>query len=232
MFLRHDLLCNPNIKDKSLEIYYIPSSGEIGSVRCIQILSLPFVQGTFDWVNVRGSPNPTFGELFPKYVSTDQPFLERPEEATIIFQISLVGISCRSMVIHRKTLLKLLPPREHWLDKTHTTDWDEWRSNVAVFDTIRDFRLVTCGQNGQRCIILRRFENPRTTFGVVDFNPYRIRKAQKTRAPVLQEAGVLPYLAAGLPDKFKVMYHTFYASDTGLLGLKVRDVTLYVLSLH
>lgn len=136
------------------------------------------------------------------------------------------------MAIHRKTLLKLLPPREHWLDKTHTADWDEWHSNVAVFDTIRDLRLVTSGQNGQRCNIVRRFEDPRPTFGVLDFNPYRIRKAQKAGAPVLQKAGVLPYLAAGLPDKFKVMYHTFYASDTGLLGLKVRDVTLSVLSFH
>ncbi len=175
-----------------------------------------------DWIDARSSPNPTSGGLFPKYVSPNQPFLERPEEATMTFQVSSNQAPLATMIVHRKSLLKLLPQREHWSSRTHTIRWDDWCSEVVLFDTSWNLKFVTSGQHGQRCVIFRSSsEATKSPFDILDFNKHRNRRAQAAGA-VVNKAGSLLFVATKLPENF--VHNTVYASDTGLLGLNVRDI--------
>lgn len=85
---------------------------------------------------------------------------------------------------------------------------------------------MVSGQNGQRCIVLQPSEEQGTAFGILDFNLYRIRRAQtiSSSPAILHDEDSLLYSAASLPGEF--VYNTAHAFHAGLLGVDVR-VSLY-----
>lgn len=220
----------------SLDIYHIPSSCRPGHVRCIQVLLLQkdLVQGGVNRISIGGSPNPTFKGLFPKYVPATQPFLERPEEAIMIFQFFSDGDTEASVVVHRKYLLNLLPSREHW-SGTYFVHWDEWSSGVVLFKSPQNLRFVPTGQYGQRCIADLPLEGEDLSFHLFDFNPYRVRRAQGidphgSHTPLLHKTGTLPYTVTTLPQE--CVYNVLFMSHAGLLGIEVRGGCSVQLSFH
>lgn len=223
----------------ALDIFYIPPSSDGGLVRRARVL-LPadIFPGEYNWVLVKGSPDPTPpGGLFPKYVPPTHPFIERPEEATLLFQFFSDESRSLSMIVHRRSLLKLLPPREHFSDTDADTElqpihWDKWSSDVALFDTTSNRTFITGGKHGQKSLLYQPPRTANTPYSILDFNPYRARQARATdpRTPVLHEAGSLPYAVTKLPEEHR--YDVVYMSGSGLLGVNVgKSLYLSVVSL-
>lgn len=174
----------------------------------------------------KSSPIPTFRGLTPKHVSPSRPFLDRPEEATILFQFSSRGSRSLSLVVHRKFLLGNLSPKENWLDgEVEHTLWEEWGTGAALFDTTSKGRFTAGGTQGQRCLFSHRKTSSGPPYSVLDFNSYRVRQAPNSRTPTLHIAGSLPYTVTELPESWAP--RLFYMSGTALLGVNVRKATLY-----
>ena len=181
-FLRHDLLLNPNIIRKSLDVYYIPSSSSpsskpTASVRLIHSFFLPALKigQRFTHVSCRSDPNPTSGGTFPKHSRCNRPFANDPDCAIIIFTFetrSFTGVGSRDfvMITHRKSLLKLLPPfvlpavstktftrqNENVFFRSHSmtvTSWNSWGPPNTRWFNADDFpTMFITTTSGQRCV--------------------------------------------------------------------------------
>ncbi|KXN88388.1 hypothetical protein AN958_07370 [Leucoagaricus sp. SymC.cos] len=230
-FIRHDILCLAMPDTVTLAIYYVPSS-KTSSVRLIQsfTISETFFPSGCTWIEARGCPSPTGDGLFPTHVPTSQPFLENPEEAIIVFDFHWRDTkSPTSMIVHRRSLLGLLPPQNDWLAcDTRVVPWSEWGpQHTRWLDSSGNDECFTTISNGQRYVHFLSKNSP-TTYTVVDFNRYRVHKAlEEPRSPVnepdeedLQDRGKLPCI--GTRSTEKVSYNMVFASDTGLVGLDVR----------
>lgn len=110
VFIRHDIMCLTHSHPPSLEAAHIPDS-ETGPARHIQTFLIPpeFLPEGCSWAESAGYPNPTGDNLFPKYLSPSQPFLEKSEEAVVVFQFGTdLSWSLVDMLVHRRSLLQLL----------------------------------------------------------------------------------------------------------------------------
>lgn len=230
-FLRHDILCYPTPEDTSLDVYYIPSSHDGGPVRRIQALSLaqdvdPFTE--YSWINIRNTGTPLFGDFLPGYVSHNLPFIEPPRKKLIILEIcsTLEAMSSLFLVVHRKSLLKRLPPEECWSSgpEPDPIDFEEWGSEITLLLNLpwsSEFNIIiSCGQR------LINYHTPRgkeDSTAVMDFNPYYIRKAQATTsyASVHHKPGSLPYTVATLPEW--ITNGALELVGTGIVSATVRE---------
>jgi hypothetical protein len=176
-FLREDLLLNPNVVRKSLDVYHIPSSSaspSITSVRLIHSFLLPTITRGYRITNVycRSDPNPTAIASFPKYARSNRPFSNDPSCAIIIFTLRIqpfMGAEHRDfvMITHRKALLDILPSlsyhpvnppsistrRSEQHPFSSMTPWKSWGPpNTRWFnaDDITTTFITTTA--GQRCV--------------------------------------------------------------------------------
>jgi hypothetical protein len=167
--LNHNLIV-PDREDRSLGIFYIPSSSG-SSVKLIQRLRLPPYNLSRD-VSIRcqSLPNPTGDGRFPEYVSSSVPFMDRPDTALICF--GLPGLA--SMVVHNHSIMKLLPPPEDWaaIMEPQILDWDYWGPPATA---MKSGWVVTYGPRsvhlsfpGMMCY---------------DFNMYRVCRSANVKQP-------------------------------------------------
>ncbi|KAJ3553185.1 hypothetical protein NP233_g12705 [Leucocoprinus birnbaumii] len=134
-FLRDDVLCLTMPITLSLEIYHVPETGSIRHIHSFS-LSKEFFPFSCTWIESRGNPNPTRGGVFPRHVPASVPFLDKPEEALVVFDF-YSGVShaqpSTSMVTHRRSLLRLLPPSDQWLTiNPIRMDWDQWGPKILA----------------------------------------------------------------------------------------------------
>lgn len=233
VFLRHDILCQANLGDMSLNMYYIHPSSGAGAVSLIRSLSLPddLFPSECVWIEAKGSPNPTSNGAFPKYVSPNRPFLERPEEAVKVFNFHADDpASPVTMVVHRKSLLNLLLPEEQW-SKTQilTVPWAQWGPKLTRwFDSPKSTGSFGPIPRGQRYIHYQP-QVPPTPYILVDFNSRRVRRALSLKQETissqeddiaLQERGSL--LCTMNRSREAISYDAVFMTDTGIIALNVR----------
>ncbi|KAJ3566659.1 hypothetical protein NP233_g6865 [Leucocoprinus birnbaumii] len=174
--------------------------------------------------------------VFSRDMSLPLPFLDKPEEALVVFDF-YSGVShaqpSTSMVIHRRSLLRLLPPSDQWLTiNPICMDWDQWGpQNTRWFDGFGEAQAFTTISNGQR-YIHHLSNGSQLPFTVYDFNRNRIGPTAASSENVaanqtsenreLQTRGSLPCTATQSQEK--VSYNAIFATDTGLLGISGRDM--------
>jgi hypothetical protein len=145
-------------------VYFIPpSSSPSSSVRLVLFLGIPMLAGdqTIQSMESQCAPSPTQSSMFPKNFSQERPFINDPMSATIVFSFTIIGSARRDgltrdqlvMVVHRKSLLDLVPLHE--LVGSRSTSiicvpWKSWNPLIArwfrVDDSARGFRMHSCGQ--------------------------------------------------------------------------------------
>jgi len=122
VFLREDILLNPNAIRQRFDIYYIPPSssllpdGSHAEVRRIHHLLLPPMQEDrfITSFSCFCRPNPTANAEFPKYTDEKRPYANKPAKAIARFDITVrardVAVPDKFvMIIHRQALLDLVP---------------------------------------------------------------------------------------------------------------------------
>jgi hypothetical protein len=204
-FLREDLLLNPNVVQKTLDIYHIPlsslsspASTTSTSVRLIHSFRLPAFKACHRITNAscRSDPNPTSNNSFPKYTPTDRPFINDPACAIIIFTFTIqgkTGFITGNMIVHRKALLDSLTSSSMQCmvptalttvtETTSTTPWEDWGPpNTRWFNVDFPTMFITTTA-GQRCVqfVPVGHRSPRVpdTIFILDFNPESVVVARR-----------------------------------------------------
>ncbi|KAF9448753.1 hypothetical protein P691DRAFT_668836 [Macrolepiota fuliginosa MF-IS2] len=138
--LSHDLFINPNIDWDCLDIYHIPQPSQGETVRLIQRLGLPKTceDTSIHSIQCWAAPNPTGDNGFPKYVPASVPFVGRPENAIMLFRLDVeqrYRQSDLSMIVHRCSVMKLLPPPQDWptISSGRIREWQEWGPEVSCW---------------------------------------------------------------------------------------------------
>lgn len=238
--LRHDLILNPNIRDYCLDIYRIPSTNE-GAIKHISRLCLPpLTEGVFaSGVDCCATPNPTGGGVFPRHIPSTVPFVNRPQNAIIlftwVFSYKFFLLFPFSMIVHRQSVVDLLPAECEWFTSPyHTTDWNDWGPPKChwIFQPQSTYITVT---NGQRYVKYDASEG----FGpgsltVLDFNKQTTEHACANRSlgtclsselvhPVFAETILrnLPYLQ--ITTQANGDYTGVMMNDNAIVGMHVRS---------
>lgn len=122
VFLREDILLNPNSIRQRFDIYYIPPSSSLlpngfyAEVRRIHYLQLPpMLQDRFiTSFSCFCRPNPTANAEFPKYTEEKRPYANNPKKAIARFDMTVRARDVATpdkfvMIVHRQALLDLVP---------------------------------------------------------------------------------------------------------------------------
>jgi hypothetical protein len=210
--LNHNLLITPDREAWSLSIFHIPSASSSGPVKMIQQLKLPRCVLSRVWIKCQSLPNPTGDGQFPKYVSSI-PFMDDPDTALI--SISLPGPA--SLLVHRRSIMKLLPSPEHWTAAMEPLvhDWNSWGPPISA---IQKGTTTTYGQRSRQ----KRVRG----IASCDFNTYHVRRSVKTKKPnrfvpyphadpILTELPCLEIISS------TEQYSTMYIADGVAMGVKV-----------
>ncbi|XP_006464024.1 hypothetical protein AGABI2DRAFT_120826 [Agaricus bisporus var. bisporus H97] len=215
--LDQNLVIVPDPKEWSLYIFYIPSSSSGGPVKLIQQLDLPPCHvGRSSFISCRSLPNPTEDGRFPKYISSSIPFMDKPDTALICITL----LATASLLVHRDSIMRLLPPSEEWsaVTKHLILDWDSWGPPVTAIQ-----RRVT-STYGQRSLYVSEFG-----LRCCDFNKHHVRRSTEVKLPDLYEPFMindvnlittrLPCVEIVSPSK---EFSGKYLADGAVVGMKVR----------
>lgn len=215
--LDQNLVIVPDPKEWSLYIFYIPSSSSGGPVKLIQQLDLPPCHvGRSSFISCRSLPNPTEDGRFPKYISSSIPFMDKPDTALICITL----LATASLLVHRDSIMRLLPPSEEWsaVTKHLILDWDSWGPPVTAIQ-----RRVT-STYGQRSLYVSEFG-----LRCRDFNKHHVRRSTEVKLPDLYEPFMindvnlittrLPCVEIVSPSK---EFSGKYLADGAAVGMKVR----------
>lgn len=233
-FLSHDvMLYCPGYYHSVFDVLYIPPSSEGGEVKLIQTLRLPApFPYRYDRTFVRATPNPRENDSFPRYASPKRAFLDRPEEAIMLFMFYKENLPDRAfrpiaMVIHRKSFINLLPPRSDWPYKDPPVlEWDQWGPDVSR--SIEAYFQTLC--SGQRFIYTEPTVEE-APLKILDFNIYRNRQRMvhqgDHKPPPESDSGVdeaqiegrLPFTFYRSPSLYG--FREMHMSDTGILCFHV-----------
>ncbi|CAA7261284.1 unnamed protein product [Cyclocybe aegerita] len=210
VFLREDILVNPNIVRKSLDIYHIPPSSLLSlptastSVRLLQSLILPSLKlgQRITSISCRSDPNPTANAAFPKYTRPTRPYANDSSDAIMIMTLEVSPFNRGSsrnyvMIVHRRALLHLAIsalPRKSGKGLLNLVAWDTWGPPVTRWFNADDFSTVfITATSGQRYVQLTPSERghprgsniplPRDTIHVLDFNPWHVHLARRNPDP-------------------------------------------------
>ncbi|KDR78282.1 hypothetical protein GALMADRAFT_224653 [Galerina marginata CBS 339.88] len=189
VFLREDLLANPDLSTGSIDIYHIPPSSSIPeasegpAIRLIHSLLLPplEVDRFLTSVSCRCSPNPTTGSSLPEFMRKDRAYTNDPIEAIILFNFDVFSrdpqaIKSFAMIVHRKALLKLVPAVDE-IDSEEPVvgqPWESWGPPVTRWFDAESFNTpYITSVSGSRYVQYAREEKGqrRDTMHVVNFNP-------------------------------------------------------------
>ncbi|KAF9441511.1 hypothetical protein P691DRAFT_715119 [Macrolepiota fuliginosa MF-IS2] len=243
--LSHDLFVNPNIDQNCLDIYYIPQSSHVEVARLIQRLRLPRLRQDMSVhsIRCRAAPNLTGDGKFPKYIPGSIPFMDKPENAIMLFRLDAgLGFdwSDLSMVVHRYSIMKLLPPPSDWsIISCQTHEWQEWGPSISSWiasDEILSGDITV--SNGQRHV-LHGLHAPRVVgetpapLTIQNFNPYSVRRAladagMQVRTKRVLEHPIfcepitcrLPYVEVISDEEYP--YRRVSITDNAIIGRKYR----------
>jgi hypothetical protein len=240
--LDHDLILIPDNEAWSLLIYHIPPSSAGEPVKLIKRLGLPPLSSARPdpyWAECRCAPNPTGGGRFPKHVSPSLPFIARPESAIAIFKW-IIGGYPTEMIVHRDSLVNLLPSRDKWstMIDLPTIHWDTWGCSVALWRNGRYGIGLPSATNGQR-IVDTPIMNLNTNTTLKDFNKYNVHRSQeKERNHFIFENEIflhsiishLPFLEITSPVISN--YNKVVIGDGLMVGIKVSTDSLGLFIYH
>lgn len=175
--LDKDLILIPDNENWLLCIYYIPPTPVNEPLKAIQQLLLPSLRGDTiaNWSQCRSAPNPTGDGAFPRHIPSSVPFMDQPETALITFQYRL-GSEHLSMIVHRHSIMNLLPSRADWSTMLgpRITDWNFWGPPVALWDKMPvPFSHITT-THGQRYVQFTAY--PYGELFLQDFNKYNAKR--------------------------------------------------------
>jgi hypothetical protein len=197
--LDKDLFLIPDNNNWLLRIYYIPPSPANEPLKAIQQLRLPALRGDTDihWNQCRSAPNPTGDGEFPRHIPSSLPFMDQPETALISFQYCLDS-EVLSMIVHRHSIMNLLPSRSNWLTMTEpqTTDWNAWGPPVTLWNKMQPFSHITT-TNGQRYIQSTGYRNGEPF--LQDFNNYGAKDWRENPSTFVPEQLFLDPITSELP---------------------------------
>ncbi|KDR68945.1 hypothetical protein GALMADRAFT_256419 [Galerina marginata CBS 339.88] len=201
VFLRDDILLNPQLETNSINIYHIPTSAS-ERVGLVQTLQFPQFNPAFgiSYVACRGDPSPTTDGLFPRNSPAHRPYTNNPEEAIIVFTLQVTGVtddidddddddlglieSSFVMVVHRKALLNLLPASLDTAFSISAVPWESWGPPITRWLGVhhRSISFITIS-SGQRLVEFRSSrgggEDERNDdIHILDFNPWHVKLAQ------------------------------------------------------
>lgn len=232
--LDKDLVLVPDNNDWHLRVYYIPSSQVNEPPRAIHQLRLPALKRdiTVDWYQCRCSPNPTGDGEFPRYIPPSLPFMDQPETALIYFQYC-IGSEYLSMVVHRHSIMNLLPSCADWstISEPRTMDWNDWGPPITSWDKTSLTIPHLGATNGQRYI-----QTTEQHYGepyLQDYNKY-IVKRYSTEKPstCVPEHIFLDPIRSELPfiriyAKMRALCGYFSLADDLILGTQVLCYACY-----
>ncbi|KAF8898015.1 hypothetical protein CPB84DRAFT_1781143 [Gymnopilus junonius] len=200
VFLRDDILVNPNSIRNSIDIYYICPSNSISAsdppekvVRLVHSLSLPTLQTEVYITSISCIARPNMGCESPNIMSTSKPYTSDPANAVVQFVMCLIKSNGTRqtfcMMVHRTALLDLIP-----LDKIEADvpgasvlqAWDAWGPPVTRWfsNTHISTAYITC--------ISDENAGARDTIHVFNFNPAMVKLARhrKLDERILDEADI------------------------------------------
>lgn len=196
----------------------------------------------------RAAPNPTGDGLFPKNVSGSVPFVDRPENAIILFRL-LAELDLHwhdvAMLVHRHSVLDTLPPSDDWPTMPcRTLEWEDWGPPVTSW--------VECGDvlstdittsNGQRHVLhgpSATSEGESAPLTVQDFNTYNIRRLAANAHGRVQLGSVLKCPPFCEPIAFELPYTEITSTeeygpysgvsiaDNAIIGINVSVIYSYL----
>ncbi|KAF9441512.1 hypothetical protein P691DRAFT_791239 [Macrolepiota fuliginosa MF-IS2] len=239
--LRHDIILNPNIRNHCLDIYYVPASSSGGPINRIARLCLPALKddaNTWD-IQCRAAPNPTEDSTLPRNISASIPFVDRADCAIILLTWQIHRddnefVTPFSFVVHRQSILDLLPPEMEWPSlQAQTTAWDFWGpSRTCLFNNMRFAEGYITATNGQRYILHSAEPRQKSQLRLLDFNRYKIKRSLAKGSPRVQlgmqseplnhffaqsETDALPFLE--IVADVDRSYHGVMINDSAILGL-------------
>lgn len=185
VFLREDILLSP-MEDFSFFVYFIPPSSSPSSFsRLVLSLGLPKLADNqiIESMEPQCSPSPTRSSMFPKNLSQERPFFNDPMAATVVFSFTIELAHSEeeeqwAMVVHRKSILDLLPSHElvggRSTPFTHVP-WESWGPPVrfCVDGVAAQFRMNSSGQRYVQHLEMdqRLRVSPYRSITFFDFNP-------------------------------------------------------------
>ncbi|KDR77415.1 hypothetical protein GALMADRAFT_278639 [Galerina marginata CBS 339.88] len=209
VFLREDVLLQPNMKTGALDIYSIPRSSTDGDSNEVQhLLSLCFPSlnpGYFiSYMTARCEPGTTSNSDFPKHTPKMRPYANDPAAAiaVILLEIHTPDNEERSqrletdedettrtiinfvMIVHRKALLELvLQQPEGNANKETKLPWDVWGPPITRWFEVGSFEeSFNTDSFGQRYVQLIN-----RAIHIFDFNPSRVKLMAKHGRELLAE---------------------------------------------
>ena len=203
IFLKDDLLLIPDSDHCAFRIYQVPSSlSPTPYIRLVQTLNLPTLKGSAVLTSFCShiAPNATHLSAFPPHFPHGRPFLSDPESAIITFSFAVrIGdiegedIDYFSMIVHKKSLVDLVPLNIDEGASTPSLPWESWGPPVTrwfiINESAADFSMNSCGQRYVQCTP-SIFSSPTTlreprTITLYDFNLWRVRYVQHHQNQIL-----------------------------------------------
>lgn len=168
-FLREDILLHPNTKSEFLGVYHIPPSSSANKQpELIHSLILPTLlpNRQITQISCRSDPKPTSGGRFPSHTRKERPFAHNPEDAVVIFTLTvgelygdgLGGVRKRfAMIVHRSSLLDAiahsLPSSAPPSSTPKQTPYSAWGPPVTRWFAANEFStMFITTTSGQRCV--------------------------------------------------------------------------------
>ena len=202
--MKDDLLLIPDSNRRALHIYQVPSSSlATPYIRLVQTLNLPTPKGSAILTGFysHSAPDPTHLSAFPPHFPHGRPFLSDPESAIITFSF---GVGCIenddidyfSMVVHRKSLVDLVPLNADEGASTPSLSWESWGPPVTRWFIVNESTTeFSMNSRGQRYVQYTPsiFLSP-ATITLYDFNPWRARYVQHHQDQILASVSKHPSL--------------------------------------
>jgi hypothetical protein len=196
--LKDDLLLIPDSHRCALHIYQVPStSSPTPYIRLVQTLNLPTLKSSVFLTDFcsHSAPHSTHPSTFPPHFPSSRPFLSEPESAIITFSfaVSLIendNTDYFSMVVHKKSLVDLVPLNVYEGTSTPSLPWESWGPPVTrwfiIDETATEFSMNSYGQRYVQCTP-SVFVSPSTPriITLYDFNPWRVRYVQHHQDQIL-----------------------------------------------
>ncbi|KDR65771.1 hypothetical protein GALMADRAFT_232875 [Galerina marginata CBS 339.88] len=264
VFLREDILLNPQLAPDSLNIYHIPSSSS-ERVHLVQRLKFPQFNPGFgiSVIACRGDPSPTTNGLFPQNTPHHGPYTNNPEEAVIVFTLTVTGRDDDSdddddadeddddgdddneddddednqrasyfvMVVHRKSLLNLLPAHFDTTSPSRAVPWESWGPPITRWHGVHrhSISFVTISA-GQRLVEFRssrggREDECNDDIHILDFNPCHVRLAQ-AHGDAQSKKAMTTVIGGGSPPRSTT--HPLSGSSTEKNPAATSDTTSYL----
>ncbi|KDR71525.1 hypothetical protein GALMADRAFT_281783 [Galerina marginata CBS 339.88] len=198
IFLREDILLQPNTVAGSLDIYRIPPSTSDSTPSRIQrliSLGLPDLSMGYALSTLSCRGEPGVNPKPAKYTPSTRPYTNDPNVEIMRFAMEIVSVYDETkedyfvMITHRQALLDFLDLEEERQRRESTSSgarisWDIWGPRISRWFEVDSFSsFFTMDSFGQRYVRLTNPEGeveegspePRNAIHIFDFNPFHVK---------------------------------------------------------